>query len=248
MFYTHNINYENLNKETQNHQDFKREIDILRNEFYKKVKNIEKKNLRKNVGNIVAFSVTNEKNINDFVDEDDWKSINHTIYWKIKTFYNFHAGSKDVLAKIKSFLYKIDPVLQLGEAMTDFFGAAMDANSSGVPYVDVAIKLGFTVGAFLNLLRQKEEELDYSKEFVCEIFGYILSISETKNITRLKDALTYAQETLSKFKTSFASFISLPMAKEKVRLSLEKVTEKYLLAQERYNSYLRDKEWGWGWY
>ncbi|WP_373439306.1 hypothetical protein, partial [Metamycoplasma equirhinis] len=69
-----------------------------------------------------------------------------------------------------------------------------------------------------------------------------------KNIVPLRVCLETAQETLEKMDWNFKILITLAVAKRKVKIVLDYVMNKYLIARERFDNYLRSIYWGSSWY
>ncbi|MDD7896770.1 hypothetical protein PUW91_01515 [Metamycoplasma hyosynoviae] len=84
---------ENQINETESFEKFKEKIDALKAKFDKKINQLfdattltKEKEIRIQTASIGSTSA----NVNDFVTEEEWKSIDHNIYKYITTFYNFH--------------------------------------------------------------------------------------------------------------------------------------------------------------
>ncbi|MDD1359550.1 hypothetical protein [Metamycoplasma hyosynoviae] len=239
---------ENQINETESFEKFKEKIDALKAKFDKKINQLfdattltKEKEIRIQTASIGSTSA----NVNDFVTEEEWKSIDHNIYKYITTFYNFHSVVRSTLTKIKEFLQTIDPLLEFGDNLSNVLS---EMNPTGIPLFDTTVLVGKTVGAVLAALRVDNKKFEYSKEFILDILEKIIKAKNTKNIEILKSTLWEAKRILDEQTLSFSILLTLPIARRKVNICLNEVINIYRLAFNRYEEYLRNNVWGGGCY
>ncbi|WP_373440366.1 hypothetical protein [Metamycoplasma equirhinis] len=247
--------YINKNNKITNNKDdnfisYKKHIDNLRLEFNNKINNFLRTKKITNIKsvNMLNAKEENNKNIDDFMYQEDWNLIDNKIYWFIKTFFDFHSKTRSVLSKLKKFLHTLNPAWDASAAISEYLSALSENGQTGFTIFDDAVLVGKTVFQILGLLKQEQEKLNYSKDFIIEIFENIYDVSKKKNIVPLRVCLETAQETLEKMDWNFKILITLAVAKRKVKIVLDYVMNKYLIARERFDNYLRSIYWGSSWY
>lgn len=241
MIYQYNTYYNNekyIEEKTTN--KFKKEIDLLNQEFLNKIKKINN-NIKNNIN---LFSDTMYHiNINDFINEKEWNEINEKIYSHIETFFHFHTTVSSFLFDLKSFLYNLNPAWDAFGAISEFLSAYRDSGGTGNQYIDGTVAIGEVVSTFLSFLHQNEKNLEYSKQFILNIFSIILETTKLKNIEKLNEVLKVSNEILNKMEYKYYNFFSLWVSQKKVDKTYKVVNKFFLLAKNRYETHLRTSAW-----
>ncbi|WP_406617278.1 hypothetical protein [Mycoplasmopsis adleri] len=241
-------------EENSNHKHFLEKLNNIKKEYEEFIKIRNSTEAVRNAysyENLIPMDIYDSyissisHSLGDYLTESEWNEINKKISLEIKSFYEFHSGLKSFFSGAKDFLRALNPLWQLSGTLSTMLS---EINETGVAEIDTAVMIGQTITTVLSALEQDEKDFEYSKQFIIDIFGTIVTFQEKKDLIGILGSLEFAKKALNNIELGITNLLTLPVAKGKINRTLTFVKNKKEIASERYREALRRERWSSSWY